>query len=68
MWEVPADKLKIQLPPGFSLKQDVNSFYLFYEGEAVADFSATGNDPSEIEKRAKSFLDRIEWNKTAHGL
>lgn len=68
MWDIPSDKLKIQLPPGFSLKEDTDFVFLFFEEESVADFSIVGINPAEIEKRAKAFLEKVEWNKTAHGL
>ncbi len=58
MWEVPSDKLKIQLPEGFRLMEDPDFVYLFFGDEQVADFLIVGIDRVEIERRAKSFLEK----------
>ena len=68
MWEVPSDKLKIQLPEGFRLKEDTDFVHLFHGDGLVESFSIAGVNLAEIEKRAKSFLEKIEWNRNRHGL
>jgi len=55
MWEVPLEKLKVQLPPGFSLKEDPEFVYLFYGEERVAIFTSHA-DPEEIKKAAEKYL------------
>lgn len=56
MWEIPQDKLTIDLPPGFRLMEDEDTTHLFYGDEQVAFFSSTGVDPKEIERAAEEHL------------
>lgn len=67
-WEIPVDKLKIELPPDCHLKEDRNFIFLFYHDEPVAKFPIMGTDPADIEKRAREFIENKEWNKSRYGI
>ena len=52
----PKEELGINLPEGFSLREDEDFVYLHYGDKQVAVFSTSGVDPREIEKEAELFL------------
>lgn len=56
MWEVPQDKLTIELPEGFRLMEEEDFVHLFYGDKKVATFSSTGVDPKKIEEAAQQYL------------
>lgn len=56
MRKIPADELKIQLPPGFHFEEDDDVVCLFQGGTRIETFSAKGVDPQEIEKAAQKAL------------
>lgn len=56
MWQVPQNKLNVELPPGFRIMEEEDVVHLFYGNEKVASFSSIGVDPGEIEKAAKEYL------------
>lgn len=52
MSQVPKKALKVDLPPGFYLKEYKDIVVLFYRGTLVATFSATSVDPKKIREKA----------------
>ena len=63
MSKVPEEALKekgIELPPGFYLEEEGDFLFLYFEEKKIANFTATGVNPKEVEREAKEHLESLE--------
>ncbi len=62
MWNVSQKSLKVKLPQGFSLKEDVDFVYLFYKNKRIAIFNALclPKIGPKIEEEAVKFLGELK--------
>jgi len=59
MWNVSSEKMGVDLPSGFFLKEDSHFVCLFHQSRPqypIARFNAQSVDPKVIEREAKRFL------------
>lgn len=62
MSRVPEEELNIKLPSGFHLEEEGDFLFLFFGEKKIANFTATGVNPKEVEKEANEYLESLGRN------